>query len=613
MSNEELNNSLRRLNKECTYNAYSVVAGALDRISLDESQLPSFKVAVLRNFTFEPLLPVIKGEIARCGFYPDIYMGPFDAIAQDAFDSQSPLYQFNPDMIIIAQWIDATTPSLTTEFMSLSDDQRREEVKRVVDTTSDIICALRKNCSAPILVNNFQLPLGVTLGILDAQSENYQTNTILKLNSQMLQIVRQSSDVYIVDYMRLMAGIGQEQGADERYWHMGRAPIGRNALVPFGREYGKFISALNGKTRKCLVLDCDNILWGGVIGEDGMQGIKLGTNYPGSCYQSLQKEILNLHDRGVILALCSKNNEHDVLEVLRNHPAMILKEKHFSTWQINWDDKATNIIKIADQLNIGLDSMIFVDDSEFECELVRERLSQVSVLQFSSEPSTFKSRLNSEATFDSLTLSEEDHKRNQMYRDQRKRKVLYEATGSLEDYFEKLDMDAEIGLADETSIQRIAQLTQKTNQFNLTTKRYTEGDINTFAKDSAVDVFYVSLRDRISDMGLIGVGILKYNGKKAEIDTFLLSCRIIGRGIEDAVLSYVLNAAKARGCSQVSGKFIKTKKNGQVVDFYKKNGFRAVSHAPDENEWVISLESQILSGPKWIKINLIKHKEKLCK
>lgn len=613
MSMEDLNHSLSRLNKEGTYGAYSAVARALERVGLKESGLPLLKVAVLRNFTFEPLLPVIKGEIAKIGFYPEIYLGEYDTIAQDALNVKSALYRFQPDIIILAQWLEGCAPDLMTRFLTLPSSRRDDEVERILNTTREFVAALRQNSRAPVLVNNFHLPSSVTLGILDSQSEDYQANTILKLNLELSRRVHQTQDVYLVDYMRLLSGIGHEQGVDERYWLMGRAPVGRNALVPFGQEYGKFIVALRGKTRKCLVLDCDNILWGGVIGEDGLEGIKLGTNYPGSCYQAFQQEILNLHDRGVILALCSKNNEDDVLEVLRSHPAMVLREDNFSTWQINWDDKASNILRIARDLNIGLDSMVFVDDSPFECNLVREQLPQVSVLQLSSEPSTFKSKLTAKAYFDALTFSGEDRKRNQMYRDQGKRKVLRESTGSLEEYFEKLGMEAEIGFADETSIQRISQLTQKTNQFNLTTRRYTEGEISVFAKSSEADVFHVSLRDRVSQMGLIGATILKYSGKKAEIDTFLLSCRVIGRGIEEAMLAHVLQAAKARGCNQMTGRYLRTKKNGQVADFYKRQGFQPVAENGEESEWEISLDGRISVGPEWIKVNLTETKEKLCK
>jgi len=614
MSGQDLSTLLNSLARESTYTTYTAVANALDRIGLQASHMPPLKVAILRNFTLDPMIPVIKGEIALAGFYPVIYLGDYDTIAQDVFNPDSSLYMFQPDLVIVAQWMEALAPDLVTRFVSLLPDQANNETERVLVAVSETIAALRRHTNAPILVNNFPLSPYPALGIMDAQAENNQTYAILRLNLGLLKCMQQVRDIYLVDYMSLMARTGSGQGIDERYWQIGRAPISRSALVSFAQEYGKFFRALRGKVRKCLVLDCDNVLWGGVIGEDGMEGIELGAIYPGSCYQAFQREILNLHDRGVILALCSKNNEADVLEVFRNHPEMVLREENFSTLQINWEDKVTNLMRIAQNLNIGLDSLVFVDDSQFECDLVRERLPHVAVLQLSSEPSTFRSRLSAKAYFDTLSLSAEDQKRNQMYRDETKRKELHISAASLEEYLAKLEMKIEIGLADETSILRISQLTQKTNQFNLTTRRYTEGEIRAFAESLDADVFYLKLRDKISEMGLIGVAIIKYIDKQAEIDTFLLSCRAIGRGIEESLIAYVLNfAARSRDCRHVLGRYLTTKKNGQVADFYGRQGFRLVSESVVGRDWKLALEGSVFSGPNWIKVRTVEPKEKTCR
>ena len=611
MSKEDLNQVLKRLSKEGSYGAYAAAENALAKITPEGSNMPVLKIAILRNFILDPVIPVIKGEAMLSGFYPEIYLGDYDTIAQDVLNPQSALYQFQPDLVIVAQWLEVLAPALVNRFPSLSAEQVNIEVDRVLTTLNEFISALRQHTNIPILVNNFPLSSHPTHGILDAQSENYQGHTIMILNQELLRCLQLMRDVYLVDYMNLMARVGSAQGIDERYWQMGRAPIGRAALVPFGQEYGKFIRALRGKTRKCLVLDCDNILWGGIIGEEGLKGIQLGADYPGSCYQALQREVLNLHDRGVILALCSKNNEAEVLEVLRTHPEMLLCEENFSTWQINWDDKATNLRRIAQDLNIGLDSLVFVDDSQFECDLVREQLPAVAVLQLSSDPSSFRAKLSAQGYFDSLTFSSEDKERNRMYRDQTKRKELTVSTGSLEEYYAKLEMVAEIGKADEISIQRIAQLTQKTNQFNLTTRRYTEGDIRTFTENPEFDVFYLRLQDRISDMGLIGVAIMKYNGVEAEIDTFLLSCRAIGRGVEEALMAQVLNSARERGCKKVIGRYLITHKNEQVADFYGQQGFALMAENAEGRDWEILLEDRPFSGPSWIKIKPTQE-EKIC-
>lgn len=602
--NKDIDVALKKISKEPTYSSYLACGNVLDKIMPERSDMTVLKVAILRNFILDPLIPVIKGEIASAGFYPVIYLGYYDTIAQDTLSSQSALYNFSPDVVIMAQWLETLAPVLINRFPSLSAGQVDNEIERVLGMVVAYLTALRRQSSKPIIINNFMLPEYPALGIMDAQSENYQIHSILRLNLELLRRLRNFQDIYLVDYMSLIARFGSEQVVDRRYWHIGRAPLGRSALVPLGQAYGKIFRALYGKNCKCLVLDCDNVLWGGVIGEDGMEGIKIGADYPGSCYQALQQEILNLHDRGVILALCSKNNESDVLDVLRNHPGMILKENHFAIYKINWESKADNLKKIAHDLNIGLDSLVFVDDNQFECDLVREQLPQVSVLQLSCEPHCFREALRGRDYFDTLVLSDEDLKRNDMYRDQVKRKQLCESSVSLEDYLAKLDMVAEIGLADTKVIPRIAQLTQKTNQFNLTTHRYTEGDILAFSKDSNSDVFYLRLRDKVSDMGLIGVAIVKHDNEGAFLDTFLMSCRALGRGVEEVFLVYILNSAKSRGCKRILGEYLSTNKNRQVADFYGRQGFKLVDQDSQSSRWELVLHNQAFLGPKWIKVNV---------
>jgi FkbH-like protein len=603
MNKQKIIDTINRLAFDQDYGTYLAVANVLDAAAgPEESGLPPLRVAVLRNFTLDSLLPVIKGEIVRAGFHPFIYQGDFDVIAPEVLNPASALYGFQPDFIILAQWLETLAPNLVTRFISLSGAQVTEEINRILDSLEQTIAGLRQYTQAPILLNNFPLPIYTTLGILDAQVDDSQTQAILSINRGLLVRAREWRDTYLVDYFGLLARTGSALGLDERYWQMGRAPLGRHALVPFGQEYGKFFRALRGKTRKCLVLDCDNTLWGGVIGEDGLANIKLGTTYPGSCYQAFQREILNLHDRGVILTLCSKNNEADALDVFRQHPETVLREEHFATWQINWDDKVTNIKRLAQSLNIGLDSLVFVDDSEFECDLVRDQLPQVAVVQLPADPSAFTSALSAGAFFDSLTFSDEDRERNQMYRGETQRKEVFETAGSLEDYLTGLQMVAEIGTVSDVSIPRVAQLTQKTNQFNVTTRRYSEGEIRAFSESASADVFSVRLRDRISDLGLIGVAIVKYSGCQAEIDSFLLSCRAIGRGVEDALLVHLLNQAQSRGCTQILATFIPTNKNTPAADFYQRHGFKLSAETLLESELKLSLAQEVFLTPGWITV-----------
>lgn len=587
-----------------SYADYAAAANELERLTPDDTGLPPLKIAVLRNFTIEPLIPVIAGEAYSAGFHPRFHLGAFDAIHAEVMDPASALYAFAPDLVIVAQWLEALSPALTTAFVA-SSETAGAEVERVRADVRAVLRALNERSSAPVLLNNFPLPAEPTLGILDAQSSAYHVNTVLRLNAELLRDAAEARDVSIVDYLRIFAAHGSANLVDERYWHMARAPLAQKALVPLGAEYGKFVRALRGKAKKCLVLDADNTLWGGIVGEDGLAGIKLGPTYPGSAFVALQREILNLHDRGVILALCSKNDEADVLEVLRDHPDSLLKEEHFAARQINWDDKVTNLRRIAAELNIGLDSMVFVDDNPFEAEYVREQLPEVAVLALPPNAyASYRSLLSRPGFFDSLTFTAEDRRKSAMYGENRKRKVLEAESGSLSEYLAKLDIEVEIASPSAIDVPRVSQLTQKTNQFNLTTKRYTEGEIRSFAASADAGVFALKVRDRIADLGLVGVGIVTYEGGDAVVDSFLLSCRAIGRGVEDALLAVMVRHALERpGVRRIVGRYVPTAKNAMVERFYARHGFAARERAADGTAWELAAEEARKVGvPAWIRV-----------
>ena len=600
---DPLRAALARVTQRPTLATYAAAANVVDALPPEQSSLTPINIAVLRNFTVEPLLPVLKGEWALAGFRAELYVSPFDAIVQEVLDAGSALYRFRPDVIIIAQWLETLSPRLTRQFLGLSAEDVRVEVDRIIHITGEVLTALRCHSKAPILLNNFPLLDVFTLGILDSQSTDYQTHTLLRLNDALRDLASRHTGVYIVDYFRWMARVGGRHGYNERYWHIGRVPIGREGLVSLGQEYGKFFRALRGRTRKCLVLDCDGVLWGGIIGEDGLHGIKLGSTYPGSSYQAFQEEVLNLHRRGVLLALCSKNNEEDVVEVLRNHPGMVLKESHFATWQINWDDKATNLRRLAEALNIGIDSLVMVDDSAFECEWVRGELPEVAVLHLDGDPSSFRTRLSEPGFFDTLTFSAEDRHRNAMYLDERQRRELLSSAASLEEYLSGLELAAEIGVPTPAEIPRVAQLTQKTNQFNLTTRRLSEGEVTGLVDEPGADVFYLKLKDRIADLGLIAVAVVEYGERTAHIESLLMSCRALGRGAEDALLAAIFNAAKAKGCERVTGRYVATKRNALVADFYEKRGFRLLRQTSTGTEWELSLAEERHFPPSWIEVH----------
>jgi len=597
---ENIHDAILRVKLEKSYISYSALSNLSDEaISLG---FEPYRIAILRNFTVEPLIPVLKGEAIRLGLAPDIYIGDFDAIAESVMNKESDLYSFNPNIIFIAQWAEAISPALTTKFLSLTKDEIEAEILRLISTTESWFQSMREHSNVPVVINNFLNTNLVTLGVLDYQSEDYQNHTLTKLNQMLLKMSKKFSDIYWVDFKDIFSQIGYENSFDERSWQKARAPISKHALLPVGLEYTKFIRALHGKTRKCLVLDCDNTLWGGIVGEDGIDGIKLGVDYPGTSFLAFQQECLNLYHRGVILALCSKNNEADVLQVFAEHKDCVLKEHHFATWQINWDDKATNLVRIAENLNIGIDSLVFVDDNPFECEWVLRELPQVEVVNLSKYPHHYRKELLSPGFFDSLTFSSEDKKRSDLYvQDNYRKRILKNAT-SFESYLNELGLEAEVGYPCRSDIQRISQLTQKTNQYNLTTHRYTEGDVERFLKSDDKEVLYLRLKDRISDLGLIGVAIIQYDGFVANIDSFMMSCRALGRGSEDVLMSIILKRSKQRGCKKLVGTYIKTKKNTQVADFYEKQNFKFLENNGEKTVWELSIEGGVKEYPRWIAV-----------
>lgn len=590
--------------KNPTYLGYVELSNEVETLNSSPQRGSIFRVGVLRNFTVEPLIPVLKGEFYLSGFLSEFYVGDFDTIASDAMNPSSGLYSFDPQMIILAQWFELLSPSISNSFIKMTVGEREDERSRLIQSLRSVLQSIRRNTKAPIIINNFPLPDKTTLGILDFHSVHSQKKWHLQFNEDLLKVCSEIDNVFCIDLAAILSNTGYLTGLNQRQWEIAKAPLGSKLLIPLAKEYGKFLRALNGASRKCLILDCDGTLWGGILGEDGNTGIKIGSSYPGTSYRNFQQQILNLYNRGVILAICSKNNEEDVLDVLENHTSMILRKHHFASLKINWDDKATNILRIAKELNIGLDSLVFADDNEFECDWIKSQLPEVKVIHLKGDPALFQNVLSAPGYFDSLTFSEEDKGKTEMYQSENKRKELLVTTASYEDYLIELEIKAQIEAAHPDDLARVAQLTQKTNQFNLTTLRYTEDNIKELAQSKDSDIYTMKVSDKISDLGLIGVAIVRYEGSKMIIDSFLMSCRALGRSLERALLTFSINSGAERGATKVIGRYVPSKKNVQTQDFYNKNGFTLLDNNNDQISWEFKItESTTLTYPSWVAVN----------
>lgn len=552
--------------------SFSDISQALQTESVDT--LPTLRIAILRNIMLEPLVTYLRYGVLKLGFHAQVTLGGYDTVFQEAVSGSPTVYDAKTDAILVFLHLEGISWDLARNYNTLSSQAIEAEMARLTDHCRAIVQNLRAKSSAMILWHGFLPPTYPALGIFDGQSETGQRDTIQRLNLALRAVVSAVPNAYFIDMGLCLARVGERHFFDERYWHMGRAPFTLEACAEIAHENLKFLRARSGKNKKCIVLDCDNTIWGGIVGEEGLTGIKLGTTSPGSAYAEFQQQVLDLHHRGIILALCSKNNEADVWEVFQNHPGSVLKRHHIAAWRINWQDKPTNIRELAVELNIGLDSMVFIDDSPFEVNLVRQALPDVEVMHLPAEK-IFSARhqLASCGLFDTLTVSQEDRTRGSMLNAEAARKQLMNAGTDLHTYYHSLAMQLVLFFADAASIKRVAQLTQKTNQFNLTTRRYSDADIDRFVANADTDVLCIQLMDKFGDFGIIGVCILRYERDQACFDTFLLSCRALSRGVEDVLLIQALVLAKRRGATVAVGEYYATQKNGQTETFYSKRGF----------------------------------------
>jgi FkbH-like protein len=570
----------------------------------DQLALTKFKLAILRSFTVEPIVPPLRAEAFAYGIDLEVHVGDFNTYIQDMLDNQSSLYRFAPNAVALAVRADQAAPELWRDFADLAPEAAQQAAERVVRGYEQWIGAFRKHSQAALIIHSLERPSSPSLGVLDDQSETRQSGLIRQINRELRRIAEGFHGVYVLDYDALVARHGSERWNDERKWLMARLPIAAGYLLHMAREWMRFIMPLSGRTAKVLVVDLDNTLWGGVIGEDGMTGIKVGPEYPGAAYQALHRALLDLSRKGILLAVCSKNNLDDAMEALEKHPGMLVRPKHFAAMRINWTDKAQNLREIAQELNVGMDSLAFLDDNPFEREQVRAALPEVTVIDLGKDPLEYASAVRNCAVFERLTLSSEDQQRTEMYAAQKQRAGAEQNFQSKEDFFRFLEQEAELEPVSDLTLARVAQLTQKTNQFNLTTRRYTEPEIAKMAKKPEWHIFSIRVRDRFGDHGLVGVAIAHDDGDQCEVDTFLLSCRVIGRTVETALLAHLAESAAQRGRKRLVGWFLPTKKNAPARDFYEQHGFNRQETNGTGSLWTLDLKSSILRCPDWIKLKV---------
>ena len=564
--------------------------------------LSPFRLALERSFTVEPVVPVLRAGAFCAGLDLAVYMGQFNTYAQEILDPESALYGFRPDAVILATQTRDLAPDLWRDYAGLTPAESHAAVRRVVGQFRDWVRAFRAHSQAALILHGLEAPPLPSRGVLDGQAETSQVEAVQQINGELRCLARQERGIYVLDYDRLISRHGHSSWHDERKWLTMRMPLAAEHLIHLAQEWMRFLHPLSGKIAKVLAVDLDNTLWGGIIGEDGLTGIRIGMEHPGAAFRELQQTMLDLYRRGILLAVASKNNPEDALEALRDHPGMLLRPQHFACMRINWNDKAQSLREIAAELNVGIDAVAFLDDNPVERKRIRDELPEVTVIDLPREPMGYAQALRESPVFERLTLSEEDRQRGEYYAAQRQRAELEQSVTSREDFYRSLKQEAEIAPVTAQTLARVAQLTQKTNQFNLTTRHYNEQQIAGMRAEQGWRVHSIRVSDCFSDNGLVGVAITRDRGEACEIDTFLLSCRVIGRTVETAFLAFLAEQARNRGLRRLEGWFFPTKKNAPAREFYARHGFAPVGQEAEGTLWALDLAQDRVSYPEWIKV-----------
>ena len=561
--------------------------------------MTEIRAAILCSFNLDTLPRYLGPALARKNLPARFHFGGFGQYRQEILDDRSDLYAFGPEFVFLFLDGQDVLADLCQRPFDLAPEEREAYVDESYGELKGLVDVLaRRLPEAVLFVHTLAAPPLNSLGLLEFNSAFGLRDAFARFNGSLAALARARERVYLLDYESLVGYHGYKNWFDPRMWTLGRMRLGRMAVESLADYYATVLSAARGARKKVLVLDLDDTLWGGVLGAEGPGGILLGTDGIGLAFREFQQEILNLHRRGILLAINSKNNPEEALEVFDQHPAMVLRREHFAGMRINWQDKASNMRELAQGLNLGLDSFVFMDDSPVECEWVSSQIPDVTVVQLPEDPALYRDTLLRLDAFASFGLTEEDLRRGELYQEQTLRRGLRESVPTLEEFYEALNMRALVTPASDLTVSRIAQLTEKTNQFNLTTRRYSEAEVRSLVSRPDWEVFGLSLTDKFGDSGLVGVGILAREGETARIDTLLLSCRVMGRTIETAFLAFLAEWAAHRGARLMVGEYIATKKNGPVERLYEAHGFEPMDS--QGHMWQLDLESYDVACPEYI-------------
>lgn len=546
------------------------------------------KIAVLGGSTTHDIIRILDLFLLDQGIEAEFYESEYAQYWQDVMFDNPELKEFSPDLI----YIHTTSRNIT---MYPAFDDGREQVLEKLNSQfrhfEVMWDKLAQSYHCPVIQNNFEYPGYRLMGNRDAVDIHGRVAFINRLNLMFAEYAEGHGNFYLNDINYVAASYGLDRWADSSYWHMYKYAMSMQAIPEFAYNLCHMIKAVFGKNKKALVLDLDNTLWGGVVGDDGPENLEIGQETPmGQVYQEFQSYLKAHKELGVLLNVNSKNDEENAIAGLQ-HPDSVLKPEDFIVIKANWETKSQNMAEIASTLNIGKDALVFVDDNPREREIVRTQVPEAAVPEMTSgeelAPDKFIRILDKNGYFEVISLSEDDKKRNEMYKANALRKSQEESFGDYKEFLKSLEMKAMIAGFDPVHFSRIAQLTNKSNQFNLTTRRFTQAEIEQIAGDSDYITLYGRLADKFGDNGVVSLVIGRIEEKTLHMELWLMSCRVLKRDMEFAMMDELVKACQRRGIDTIKGYYYKTSKNAMVRDFYGLMGFDKVKDGPSEgdSEW----------------------------
>jgi FkbH-like protein len=584
----------------------STFTGIADALT-SQPRAKRLKTYIVRSVTVEPILPFLTTEAVLSNYVLDLTVGGYGSYVDELLNPQSALAKFKPDLVFILLDLEDIAGRLSQLCADGIGDAVEVEVGESVARVEQLLRSFRSGSSARILFQGCVVPDQTSLGdVGEANLPNSLTNAVYQLNQRLAAVCRTVSDCVFFDVDHLAARHGRANWRDARMFLASRLPMSSASFGAYASGLVRSFSPLFRAPRKVLCTDLDNTLWGGVLGEEGPEGIATGSAFPGNCYLEYQRYLKQLSSRGILLAIVSKNNDADVREAFQIRAADLgLTLDDFVATKISWNEKAASIRELAEELSLGLDSFVFVDDNPVECEAIRQHLPEIAVVAAPvEEPWKLVELLSAQPFFDAAVVTDDDVNRLNEYKAQAQRAELASSAGNRDEFLASLQIVCTFLSALDAPLARSVQLLAKTNQFNLTTRRHSAAEVEEFASARGGQAIAIRVRDRFGDAGVVGLALARTVGDTCSIDSLLLSCRVIGRGIETALLAYIGENAIRAGATRLVGEFIPTKKNAPCADFYADHGFvkdaTSTDASTDSIFYQLDLTTAAPQSPRWL-------------